>query len=215
MILDIRDQNLDTTQLVEAVRSALAEADESEVLSLSEELFLSTGGAFDPFGGPSPAKATFSPGGLVQAWSVGKAAEMLKAAGSEHYCVTSGGHIVMAGLQSPYKPWRVGIRNPVMARSLTTALVVGKGGLAVATSHPFDGPSEVIDASSTGQSELAGVTVVGPEITNSHAFAAALFVKGLEGLNWITQFKGYDAHIVTQRNSAHWTPGFKRHCVAQ
>lgn len=215
MIVDIRDHNVENNQLVEAVRLAIAEADESEVLGLSEELFLSTGGAFDPFGGPSPANATFSPGGLVQAWALGKAAEMLKAEGSENYCVTSGGHVVMAGQQSPNKPWRVGIRNPVMTRSLTTALVGGKDGLAVATSHPFRGASEVIDASSTGQSELAGVTVVGPEITISHAFAAALFMKGLEGLRWITEFKGYDAHVVTQRNSAHWTPGFKRHLAPQ
>ncbi len=214
MILDIRD-NLDTARITKAVVASLAEADESEVLTLSDELFLTTDGAFDPFGGTGEPHASFSSSGLAQAWAVGRATELLEAEGCKNYCVTSGGHIVMVGRRSPSKPWRVGIRNPLATRSLTTALVSGEDGLAVATSHPLHGTSEVIDVSaSSGHSELAGVTVAGPNIAIAHAYAAALFVKGLEGLGWVAQFKDYDAHVVTQHNAAHWTPGFKRHWVA-
>ena len=211
MILDVRNDR-DSTPIVEGVLASLAKADKSEVLTLNDELFLSTDGAFDPFDGQSPTTARSRPGGLFQAWAVSKVTEMLRAKGCENYSVTSGGHFTMAGRRSPSKPWRVGIRNPVAAGSLTTAIASGKDELAIATSHPFHGTSEVIDSSSDGHhSELAGVTVVGPNIAIAHAFAAALFIKGIEGLDWITGFTGYDAHVVTHHNAAHWTPGFKQH----
>ena len=44
---------------------------------------------------------------------------------------------------------------------------------------------------------VATMTVVGPELRWADALATAAFVKGVDGLGWISKFPGYSAIAVT------------------
>ena len=59
--------------------------------------------------------------------------------------------------------------------------------------------------------ELASVTVVGPDLTVADAYATAVFVKGLDGLDWISGRPDYDAYAITHDAITTWTPGFERY----
>ena len=62
------------------------------------------------------------------------------------------------------------------------------GPAAVATSATYERGAHIVDPR-TGQptTDLASVTVVGPDLTIVDAFATAIFVMGLPGLQWLDQ----------------------------
>ena len=83
------------------------------------------------------------------------------------------------------------------------------GPAAVATSATYERGAHIVDPR-TGQpaTDLASVTVVGPDLTNVDAYATAIFVMGLPGLHWLTKHPGYDAMAITHDDRVHLTPGF-------
>ena len=83
------------------------------------------------------------------------------------------------------------------------------GPAAVATSATYERGAHIIDPR-TGQptTELASVTVVGPDLTTVDAYATAIFVMGLPGLEWLARHPGYDAMAITHDARVHSTPGF-------
>ena len=83
------------------------------------------------------------------------------------------------------------------------------GPAAVATSATYERGAHIIDPR-TGQptTDLASVTVVGPDLTLVDAFATAVFVMGLSGLDWLARQPGYEAMAITHDDRMHLTPGF-------
>jgi thiamine biosynthesis lipoprotein len=61
------------------------------------------------------------------------------------------------------------------------------------------------------RTDLASATVVGPDLTIADAYATAMFVMGLDGLDWIAAHPDYDAYMITRDERATWTPGFERY----
>ncbi len=87
------------------------------------------------------------------------------------------------------------------------------GPAAVATSATYERGAHIIDPR-TGQptTELASVTVVGPDLTLVDAFATSIFVMGLPGLQWLARHPGYDAMAITHDDRVHTTSGFSNWC---
>ena len=140
-----------------------------------------------------------------------RAAALLEANGCRNFCLNAGGDVVLRGEPEAGRAWRIGIRHPNHAEAL--ALVVqSHGSLAIATSATYERGEHIVDPR-TGLKplSLASATVVGPDLTLADAYATAAFVMGLDVLEWIADFAGYDAYVITRTGSTHWTPGFNKY----
>jgi FAD:protein FMN transferase len=182
-----------------------------EVLRLCERMRLETDGAFDIFEVPAPNGTRLDPSGLVKGWAIERAAELLESHGSANFCVNAGGDIALRGHPTGTTPWRVGIRHP--GRPDALALVIeAEDRLAVATSATYERGAHIFDPR-TGQptTGLASATVVGPDLTIADSYATAVFVMGLDALEWIENRPGYDAYIITHDDETAWSSGFSRY----
>jgi thiamine biosynthesis lipoprotein len=196
-------------------RGEIAEADASldlrHVLSACDHLARVTDGAFDarrhrPDGRPDPS-------GYVKGWAIEEAAWILDSAGARNYWVNAGGDIVARGEAVPGRPWRVGIRHP--DRPDRVAAVLAISDRAVATSGSYERGSHIRDPRHGGISPagLRSVTVVGPALGFTDAYATALFVMGLDGLRWLASHRDYAALAITADERVVWTQGMERYLV--
>lgn len=182
-----------------------------EVLRLCEQIRVDTDGAFDVFEVPAPNGTTLDPSGLVKGWSIERAATILERWGCSNLCINAGGDIALRGRPSPDEPWQIGIRHPDDAQALATVLTAS-GPLAVATSATYERGAHIIDPRTRQPTtDLASVTVVGLDLTVADAYATALFVMGLDGLDWIASHPDYNAYMITHDAQTMWTPGFERY----
>lgn len=178
------------------------------VLRRCVELTELTGGAFDAFAVPAPNGTTLDPSGLVKGWSVERAAALLEGHGATNFCINAGGDIVLRGLPAMGENWRIGIRHPEHADRQATVLRLA-GPKAVATSATYERGAHIIDPrTGSPTTELASVTVIGPDLGDADAFATALFVMGADGLDWIETQPGYEAYVITHDETTHWSSGF-------
>ncbi len=196
-------------------RGELAEADASldlrHVLAACDHLARVTGGAFDarrhrPDGRPDPS-------GFVKGWAVEEAAWLLDSAGARNYWINAGGDIVARGEAAPGRPWRVGIRHPDEPDRVAAVLEVSDR--AVATSGGYERGDHIRDPRSPAErlTGLRSVTVVGPSLAFTDAYATALFVMGLDGLRWLGSQPDYEAYAIGADDRAVWTPGMDRYLV--
>lgn len=187
-----------------------ADAGVREVLRRCVELTAVTDGAFDVFGLPERNGTCLDPSGFVKGWAIERAATMLEAAGARNLCLNAGGDIALRGSPMLDLPWRVGIQHPEQADALATVLRV-RGPLAVATSATYQRGAHIFDpATHQPTTDLASVTVIGPDLGPADAFATAVFVMGLDGLAWIEERNGYDAYLITHEGTTGWSSGFDR-----
>ncbi len=181
------------------------------VLRLCEALRVDSDGFFDAFEVPAPNGTRFDPSGLVKGWSIERAADLLERRGCNNFCINAGGDIAIRGNSIDTEPWRVGIRHPVEADQLALVIDASQR-LAIATSATYERGAHIIDPRSGDYpTDLASVTVVGPDLTFADAYATTLFVMGLGGLTWLSEHAGYDAYVITHDDLTYWTDGFARY----
>src|SRR5207244_1968994 len=124
-------------------------------------------------------------------WAVARAADMLRAAGSSCFFVNAGGDIVTGGCPADSNAgWRVGIQHP-WERDRVAAVVAIPGG-AIATSGRYERGDHVVDPrSGLPATDLASVTVIGPDLAVADAYATAAVVLGrVEGMRWLATRAG-------------------------
>ncbi len=179
-----------------------------DVLLRCLELTEITDGTFDAFAVPAPNGTTLDPSGYVKGWAIEHAAHILEAAGARNLCINAGGDIALRGTPETGRGWRVGIRHPDQPLQQATVITIDGLG-AVATSATYERGAHIIDPR-TGEptTDLASATVTGPDLGTADSYATALFVMGVDGLDWIESQPGYDAYIITHNNTTHWTTGF-------
>lgn len=183
-----------------------------EVLGLCRELFDDTDGAFDAFAVPAPNGSTFDPSGVVKGWSIERAAWLFEAHGCQDFCINAGGDIAVRGQAEPGMEWRIGIRHPVDAQLIAAVVGGGSVGLAIATSGTYERGAHIIDPT-TGEptADVASVTIVGPDLTYADAYATAVFVMGVAGLEWlIARHPAYSGFVITHDAETVATPEFPR-----
>lgn len=200
------------------IREAEASADLRHVLAACDHLALVTDGAFDarrhrPDGRPDPT-------GYVKGWAIEEAAWILDSAGARNYWVNAGGDIVARGEAGPGRPWRVGIQHPDQRQRVAAVLAVTDR--AVATSGGYERGDHILDPRPGGvraarrnatAAALRSVTVVGPALAFTDAYATALFVMGLDGLRWLAEHPDYEALAITADDRVVWTQGMERYLV--
>jgi thiamine biosynthesis lipoprotein len=184
-----------------------------DVLALCEQVKVTTEGYFDIRAHREDGR--IDPSGLVKGWALENAGRILEAARARNYCINGGGDVVARGQAARGRPWRVGIRHPLVADKVATVLTIVDG--AVATSGAYERGDHVRDPH-TGRPAAGtlSVTVVGPSLTFADAYATAAFAMGPTGLAWIAGLDGYEGCAITAdpdgtNGRLTWTPGFDRY----
>lgn len=195
-------------------RGELAEADASldlrQVLAACDHLAMVTDGTFDARRHRPDGR--IDPSGFVKGWALEEAAWLIDTAGGRNYWINGGGDIVVRGEASPGVPWRIGIRHPDEADRVAAVLAVTDR--AVATSGTYERGEHIADPRSGDVPVgLRSVTVVGPSLAFTDAYATAVFVMGLSGLTWLDAQPGYAALAITEDDRTIWTPGMERYLV--
>ena len=194
----------------------LAEADCSldfrQVLAACDHLAETTHGAFDARF--HRADGRIDPSGFVKGWALEEAGWLLESAGARNFWLNAGGDIVARGEAAPGEAWRVGIRHPDRADRM--AAVLGVRDRAVATSAAYERGDHIVDPlSMAAPVGLRSVTVVGPGLAFTDAYATAVYVMGLDGLDWLAGEPDYEAFVITDDDRSIWTLGMERYLVRE
>ncbi len=180
-----------------------ASADLRWIVDRCEQLKQRTGGFFDAY-----ANGVFDPSALVKGWAVQCAADGLRVAGIERFCLNAGGDVLACGRPHAERPWRVGIRHPHDARALARVVVAG-GELAVATSGLYERGDHIVSpVCGRAPAGVLSVTVAGPDLGLADAYATAAFAMGDDGPTWTLDLDGYEAMTIRADYTVFSTPGF-------
>jgi thiamine biosynthesis lipoprotein len=180
-----------------------ASGDLQWIVDRCERLRRETGGYFDAY-----ANGAFDPSALVKGWSVQRAADGLRAAGLDRFCVNAGGDVIAHGRPDAERPWRVGVRHPHDPHALAEVVEVD-GDLAVATSGLYERGDHIIaPASGRAPEGVLSVTVVGPDLGVADAYATAAFAMGRAGPEWTLGLDDYEAMTILADETVLMTPGF-------
>ncbi|WP_311922157.1 FAD:protein FMN transferase [Microbispora sp. H10836] len=146
------------------------------------------------------------PSAIVKGWAVDRASVILREAGLPDHCVNGGGDVRLSGAAAPGRTWRVGVAHPLRPGDL--AAVVSGHDLAVATSGTAERGAHVLDPH-TGRpaTELASVTVIGPDLALADAYATGALAMGGAAREWVEGLDGYEAFAVTAAGATWHTSG--------
>lgn len=193
------------------IRAEACSLDVRHVLSVCDHLAAVTGGAFDAR--HHGADGRLDPSGYVKGWAIEEAAWLIDSAGGRNYWINAGGDIVARGHAEPGRPWRVGIRHP--DRPDRVAAVLAISDRAVATSGAYERGDHITDPRvARAPTGLRSVTVVGPALGFTDAYATAVYVMGLDGLRWLDGQPDYAAFVITDDGRAVWTEGMEPFLVS-
>jgi len=181
------------------VRTGRHSPELTEVLALCAHYERETGGAFRV-----ERSGRVDPCGVVKGWAVQQAADVLRAAGVDEFCLNVGGDVVAAG-----RPWSIGIQHPFQAHDVCAVLHVGDG--AVATSGTYARGHHIVDGR-TGEPvrDLVSLTVVADDLTTADAVSTAAFAMGAEGITWADAQPGCLVFAVDARRDVHRSAGLAR-----
>ena len=153
---------------------------------------------------------------IAKGWGVDQLFDYLASQKYQHFMVEIGGEVRTKGKNNKGKFWRIGIDKPVL-NSIPGNQIYAIAELnnnAMATSgnyrnyYEFDGLqySHVIDPRTGAalKSDIASVTVTGPNCMDADALATALNVMTVEeGKNLVESLEGFDAYwIIKNQNGA-------------
>ena len=179
------------------------------ILQLCEQTTTETNGYFDIHN-----KGKLDPSGLVKGWAIQQAAELLRRRGRHDFSIDAGGDVQLDGLNVAQKPWRIGIRNPFKRDEIVK--VVALTGSGIATSGLYIRGHHIYNplAPDTALTEVASLTVIGPNVYEADRFATAAFAMGRAGIQFIDSRDGLEGYMIDSEGVATLTTGFERFMVA-
>lgn len=99
-----------------------------------------------------------------------------------------------------------------MRPGVPVAVVTASGDLAIATSGTAERGAHIVDPYGAGPAtELVSLTVVGPGLTMTDAYATAAFARGNGSHAWLEALDGYEAFAVLPDGRTWHTTGFAAH----
>ncbi len=184
-------------------------AEMKEVMRLSEETKRETDGYFD-IRTPSGALDT---SGLVKGWAIYNAAKLLQERGCQNFCIEAGGDIQVSGKNADGEVWSVGIRHPFIQDEKVIVKVVYLDNIGIATSGTYIRGQHVYNPHGKGAilTEIASLTVIGPNVYEADRFATATFAMGREGVRFIENLEGFEAYGIDSEGIATMTTGFENY----
>lgn len=194
----------DTSEITSINKGLIKKADFSDdmktVFKLSEETKKQTNGYFDIM---TPT-GDYDPSGLVKGWAIYNAAEILRKDGFKEFYVDAGGDIEVGG-----KYWKIGIRNPFKQEEIVRVVHLKDAGIATSGTYirgdhiynPKDKKDKI--------TEVASLTVIGPNIYEADRFATAAFAMGKKGIVFIESLEGFEGYLIDKDGIATMTSGFE------
>ena len=185
-------------------------AEMRDVLAMAEQTRQESQGFFDvarPSGGCDPT-------GIVKGWAIKKAALLLAKKGVQNYCINAGGDIQSAGVNFDGELWRLGISSPF--RSGEIIKVLTPHGAGVATSGSYVRGQHIWNPHAPAEklSDIASITVIGPDILEADRFATAAFAMGKDGVYFIEGMPGLEAYQIDVSGMATQTSAFERYVIS-
>ena len=156
-------------------------------------------------------------GGIAKGYAVKQCLLLLQKAGVKHALVSAGGDTALLGDRRG-RAWQVGIKHPRAEDK--TAVLLPLSNEAISTSGDYeryfieDGVRyhHIINPK-TGDSarKVVSVSVIGKDATYVDALSTTVFVKGLqEGMNLINKLTGYEAIIIDNQQTLHFSMGLQQ-----
>jgi FAD:protein FMN transferase len=146
---------------------------------------------------------SLDPAGFVKGWAADRAADVLRNHGISNFIFWFGGDLVAHGMPATDQRWHIAIADPLVTGATARSVEIVSG--AVATSGTSERGNHIWN---TGIAELASLTVIGPSLTWADAFATAAFAQGPRGLEWLSQFVGYEGIAIDTDGLVSTTAGF-------
>ncbi|HZL08206.1 MAG TPA: FAD:protein FMN transferase [Candidatus Dormibacteraeota bacterium] len=173
------------------------------ILELCQQTKDQTRGYFDVF-----RDGRLDPSGLVKGWAIDNAARLLKKRGLKNFYIEAGGDVQVSGHNADSQPWSIGVRNPFNKDEIVKAVEVTTEGVATSGTYirgqhiydPVGGTDEITD--------VASLTVIGPNIYDADRFATAAFAMGKSGISFIESLEGYEGYMISSDKLATLTGGF-------
>ena len=183
-----------------AITLADCPQDVLDLIALCSDLTCETAGYFSIVSG-----GVLDPSGVAKGWATHYASRLLTAAGCRQHCLRGGRDIWAAGEAGPGRPWRLVISHPMASGTL--AAIVTARDCAVATS--VGARRHVVDPTTDRPvTDLASVTVVGPDLVRADAYATAAIAMGRNATDWLAGLDRYGALVVGREGrvwqSANW-----------
>lgn len=178
-----------------------------EILDLCDELHAATDGYFD-----ARASGHLDPSGVVKGWSIEQASALLAQAGAPDHAIDGGGDVRLRGDADPTtgQRWQVALRHPFQLDAFCAVLGLEEG--AVATSGTYERGFHVIDPHRRRPvTAIVALTVIGPELTMTDAYATAAFAMGLDAPEWLGGLAHHEAFMIDADGNGWATPGFARY----
>ena len=121
---------------------------------------------------------------MVKGWAAERAARALHYLPGTDFSLSAGGDLVCRTKLVAAPAWRIGIENPHDPQRVVAVVRVRVGG--VATSGPAHRGAHIVDAR-TGRapSEVASITVIGPDLVSADIDATTAFALGSGALTWL------------------------------
>lgn len=178
-----------------------------EILYLSKQTKFETEGYFD-----IQQEEKIDPSGLVKGWAINNAAQILKDDGYKNFYIEAGGDIEVSGAPQGHKYWRTGIRNPFKPKEIVKVLKISN--LGVATSGTYERGKHIYNPiTHSYTTDIASLTVIGPNIYEADRFATAAFARGKSGIDFIEKQKDLEGYMIDNNGIATMTSGFENYVL--
>lgn len=202
------------------------------ILDLSNKLRVQTDGYFDIHAAArtEPARSTqacgderrlgtnpVEPSGVVKGWAIEQVAELLRSRDVYDFCINAGGDVFASGSPEPGEKWRIGLQHPF--EKMSVMAVVAVRDMAVATSAVYERGAHIVSPvrapEDTYSYELASLTIVGPDMTLTDAYATAAFAMGRAGVEWAAGQPGFAVFAVDHLGMTHHNDRMDEYLVAE
>lgn len=197
-----------TSEISKINRGQISKKDYSllvkKILLLCEKTKKETKGYFD-----ININGKLDPSGIVKGWAINEAAKILKSKGYKNFYVEIAGDVQVFG-KNMKKSWTIGIQNPFDKSKIVKKLQVSNKG--VATSGNYANGAHILNPKLKKMAdEVAGITVIGPNVYEADRFATAAFAMGEKGIEFISFLKGFEGYMIKKDKTAVFTKGFEKY----
>lgn len=144
------------------------------------------------------------PSGIVKGYAIHEGAKLLAKRGYRNFSVEIGGDIEVHGKNAEGRKWQIGIQNPFQTDEIVKILELSNKGIA--TSGTYLRGSHIYDPVHKRQAtEIASITVVGPNIMDADRLATAAFAMGEQGIAFIDTLPGFAGYMIAKNKRAYMT----------
>jgi FAD:protein FMN transferase len=174
------------------------------ILRSGEQTARETGGYFN-----LRHQGQLDPSGLVKGFAIYQAAILLRQRGFANFYVDLGGDIQIYGQNHLGVLWSVGIQDPFNPDEIIKVVQVTDCGVATSGNY-LRGKHIYNPVRREWATDIASLTVIGPNVYEADRFATAAFAMGTDGLHFIESLDGFEGYMITPDGKAYLTTGFGR-----